>query len=207
MNRNRLIEALNLTGYNKREETASLNCIKVFKTFLNPKDCDTLVTFFENNNKTDLINWNNKRKSLNICELVKKNKTNKEYKEIYKMIFTIFDAGLKLYLLSLRDKINIKHFEDEDYIITKHMKKRGVYNWNIDRGLMGTDTNKRYLTAILYLNDVDKGGEEEFKYHKLIVKPNKGVLLIAPSDRAFTHKSNVSISNCKYTCTTFFSLI
>lgn len=38
--------------------------------------------------------------------------------------------------------------------------------------------NQRILTALVYLNNVEKGGETEFKNINLKIKPNKGKLLV-----------------------------
>ena len=43
-----------------------------------------------------------------------------------------------------------------------------------------------------YLNDVSDGGETEFYYQKLKVKPETGLTLIWGSDWTFTHKGITS---------------
>lgn len=61
----------------------------------------------------------------------------------------------------------------------------------------------RVLLYILYLNDVEEGGETEFLYQNKKIKPKKGSLVIAPSFFTHTHRGNVPISNDKYILTSW----
>jgi len=51
---------------------------------------------------------------------------------------------------------------------------------------------------MLYLNDVEEGGETEFLYQKMRVKPTKGTILIWPADWTHTHRGNPPLSGDKY---------
>lgn len=59
----------------------------------------------------------------------------------------------------------------------------------------------RLLTWILYLNDVEEGGETEFLYYPMRVKPKTGTLIIWPTAFTHTHRGNPPISNEKYIVT------
>lgn len=61
----------------------------------------------------------------------------------------------------------------------------------------------RVLLHAVYLNDVAEGGETEFFYQKLKVKPKKGALLIAPASWTHTHRGNIPISGDKYFATSW----
>ena len=58
---------------------------------------------------------------------------------------------------------------------------------------------------IIYLNDVDNGGETSFLYTENKVKPRKGGLLIFPSAFPFVHRGEVPISNDKYIIATWLA--
>jgi hypothetical protein len=45
----------------------------------------------------------------------------------------------------------------------------------------------RHLVFMTYLNDIDVGGETEFFYQKIKIKPEKGLTLIWPSSWTHTH--------------------
>lgn len=57
------------------------------------------------------------------------------------------------------------------------------------------------LTWMLYLNDVEEGGETEFLYQSTRVKPKQGTLLIWPAAFTHTHRGNPPLSNAKYIVT------
>jgi hypothetical protein len=60
---------------------------------------------------------------------------------------------------------------------------------------------QRLLTWMLYLNDVEEGGETEFLYQHLRVKPKQGTLVIWPAAFTHTHRGNPPLTNNKYIVT------
>ena len=56
---------------------------------------------------------------------------------------------------------------------------------------------------MFYLNDVQEGGETEFFYQDLKIKPKKGTMVIAPAGFTHTHRGNKPISNDKYILTSW----
>ena len=61
----------------------------------------------------------------------------------------------------------------------------------------------RVLAFLYYLNDVDEGGETEFHYQGIKVKPKKGSLVIFPAGFTHTHKGHIPLSNEKYVVTSW----
>jgi len=62
-----------------------------------------------------------------------------------------------------------------------HFKK-----WHFER--CGGYTQKRCLTYMTYLNDVESGGKTEFKFQNKEFKPEIGKTLIWPADWTHTHR-------------------
>ena len=203
--------------------------IKIFNNFLPASLCDKLIDFFQKNgshhikNKTigdkmrerELMKKNiskeivSKRISwgLLIDDLVERKPNNMEYKQIYDIIYKVFDSGIKKYLRETPHKLSIKRFVDDKYFITKYDKGMGYYDWHCDRGVGSHTTSQRFISAILYLNDVSEGGETEFfGREKLKVTPEKGKLLIFPSGWTFIHRGVMPLSGDKYICNNFFRL-
>lgn len=60
---------------------------------------------------------------------------------------------------------------------------------------------RRVATFILYLNDVDEGGETEFLYYPKRVAARAGRLILWPAGFTHTHRGNPPISNTKYVVT------
>jgi hypothetical protein len=59
----------------------------------------------------------------------------------------------------------------------------------------------RRITFIIYLNDVDDGGETEFIYQKKKIKPKQGRMVIFPACYTHTHRGNPVYSGVKYVLT------
>jgi hypothetical protein len=59
------------------------------------------------------------------------------------------------------------------------------------------------LFVIIYLNDVEDGGETEFIYQSTRVKPKKGTVVIAPSSFTHTHRGNPPLNGEKYIFTSW----
>ena len=90
--------------------------------------------------------------------------------------------------------------------LQKYEKNQGHYAyWHSETypELNGNNALHRVLLYIVYLNDVEDGGETEFYYQDLKVKPKKGSLVIAPCYFTHTHRGNMPISNDKYILTSW----
>jgi len=61
----------------------------------------------------------------------------------------------------------------------------------------------RMLLVIIYLNDVEEGGETDFYYQDKSVKPKAGTMIVAPCGFTHTHRGNVPISSNKYVITSW----
>jgi hypothetical protein len=56
---------------------------------------------------------------------------------------------------------------------------------------------------MFYLNDVEQGGETDFFYPNIKLKPKKGTMVIAPAGFTHTHRGNKPISDNKYILTSW----
>ena len=56
---------------------------------------------------------------------------------------------------------------------------------------------------MMYLNDVDDGGETEFLYQKKRIRPKQGRVLIFPAGFTHTHRGNPPLSGDKYILTSW----
>ena len=75
----------------------------------------------------------------------------------------------------------------------------GYHSWHYESS--GASVARRLLTYILYLNDVDEGGETEFLYYPKRIKPKAGTMILFPGAFTHTHRGNPPISNEKYILT------
>jgi len=77
--------------------------------------------------------------------------------------------------------------------------KGGYSMWHGEQGPGGSAT--RVISWLLYLNDVEEGGETEFLYQSFKQKATKGTLVIWPAGFTHTHRGNPPYSNEKYVIT------
>ena len=67
----------------------------------------------------------------------------------------------------------------------------------------GNEPLHRTLLFIIYLNDVEEGGETDFYYQGKSIKPKAGTMIIAPCGFTHTHRGNIPVSSDKYVLTSW----
>lgn len=76
------------------------------------------------------------------------------------------------------------------------------YHWHIDGG--SHDFSQRQLVALWYLNDVPSpGGETEFLFQEVKIKPEKGKLILFPPFWTHEHRAVTLNEGSKYIATTW----
>ncbi len=78
----------------------------------------------------------------------------------------------------------------------------GYYHWHLDSG--PGDFARRQLVAIWYLNDApEEGGETEFHFQQVKVRPSTGMLLLFPPFWTHLHRGAPVVRGVKYLATTW----
>ena len=91
-------------------------------------------------------------------------------------------------------------FKDMGYGIQRYNPGE-YYHWHIDGG--SHDFSQRQLVAIWYLNDVPgPGGETEFLFQNIKIKPEKGKLVLFPPFWTHEHRAVTLNEGVKYIATT-----
>lgn len=75
----------------------------------------------------------------------------------------------------------------------------GYHMWHFETA--SRCTSNRIGAFILYLNDVDEGGETEFLYYPRRIKPKQGTLVVFPGSYTHAHRGNPPLSGDKYIIT------
>ena len=92
-------------------------------------------------------------------------------------------------------------FKDIGYAVQR-TKPGEFFHWHIDSG--SHQFSDRQLVAIWYLNDVEgPGGETEFLYQDVKVKPESGKLILFPPFWTHEHRGVTLQSGVKYIATTW----
>ena len=65
----------------------------------------------------------------------------------------------------------------------------------------------RILSWMVYINDVEEGGETEWLYQQLKIKPKRNTCVIWPGSFTHLHRGNPPISGTKYILTGWFAIL
>jgi len=68
---------------------------------------------------------------------------------------------------------------------------------------LGYNIYNRIMVSMLYLNDVEEGGETEFLFQSQRFKPKEGTFLIFPGTYTHMHRGNPPLSGEKYIVTSW----
>ena len=114
-------------------------------------------------------------------------KATEEYKKKYKYCDVQQDGW------GITEGWNLQKYEPKEGYFIKHYERFGFL------------TVYRHLAFMTYLNDVRDGGETEFVYQKLKIKPETGLTLLWGCDWTFTHRGITSPTETKYIATGWYS--
>ena len=82
----------------------------------------------------------------------------------------------------------------------------GYHNWHCEHSKHIKD-RLTLLAFMVYLNDVDEGGETEFLYQSKRIKPVRNTFVVWPAGFTHTHRGNPPLSNVKYVITGWINCI
>lgn len=94
-------------------------------------------------------------------------------------------------------------FTLDDVNFQKYRRGSGGYHhWHSEHFPHPSDPNQgslhRVLLWLIYLNDVEQGGETEFYFQQAQLKPRAGSLVLAPCGFTHTHRGSIPRSSDKY---------
>lgn len=137
----------------------------------------------ENSDKTEIL------KDVRSNSTLKLNQFSYETEEeIYLMCRKVWQ-----YCNEYAQKYSFSFYETEVFQILKY--EPGEY---YDPHYDAARNIPRICSALLYLNDVEEGGETEFINFDVSVKPKAGRLVIFPSNYAYTHAARLPKNGTKY---------
>lgn len=96
-----------------------------------------------------------------------------------------------------------KYLSEDNYQIQKYKKGEGKYVYHEDSSIDWERQRYRVITFLWYLNDIEEGGETEI-LGDILVKPERGKLLLFPACWTFPHRGKMPISSDKYIITGWF---
>jgi Rps23 Pro-64 3,4-dihydroxylase Tpa1-like proline 4-hydroxylase len=130
-------------------------------------------------------------------DLVVSNKP--EWKDVDDMLFRSLAAALR----EFRETFPYFKgaFKDMGYQVQRY-RAGEYYHWHVDGG--SHELSQRQLVALWYLNDVPApGGETEFLYQGVSVRPERGTLVLFPPFWTHEHRAAPVQRGAKYIATTW----
>lgn len=124
----------------------------------------------------------------------------KDWKDIDETLKQSLTRGLSR-IAGLHPFFGANRFHDIGYNLQRTAVGQ-FYHWHIDSG--PGDFAKRQLVAIWYLNDCPgPGGETEFYFQNVSVRPQAGTLVLFPPFWTHLHRGSTLKSGTKYIATTW----
>ena len=189
-----------------RKRAEIKNFIGMFDNYLEPKVSDKLIEYFEANTHKSY-------------DRISTDGSTKNFKDDLSLTFYKTDLWIDendMVCKALRECINVylkttaflEYTGCKDLHFT-HMKMQrtkptgGYHLWHIERNY--SEACRRALVYTVYLNDINDGGETEFLFQKIRVKPKKGRVAIFPADFPYVHRGNPPLKKDKYILTSWFN--
>ena len=93
---------------------------------------------------------------------------------------------------------------DTGFRLQHYVKNFGYYRMHQDGGAWAeSPVSRRVLGVVIYLNDVENGGETSFPEHDVKVPARAGSIVVFPASWTHPHCGRVSISGDKWIISTF----
>ena len=183
------------------DESNKCDYLEIYENMLSKELCDKIIELFlkEKNKHDGYTSSGIKKEIKNTTDFHLKNSKTLEWLNIDKQLYNILNKCLIKY----RDKYDAfkgyNKIDDTGFQIQRYVKNEGFYVYHHD--FFVEQKKHRILTFLFYLNDVEEGGETEFFYGKIKVKPETGKCVLFPASWTFPHKATMPLSNDKFVVT------
>ena len=182
--------------------------IGIYEDAFSKQFCEEAVTYFENMNKTGFCH--NRQNFEGILKHKKDDYTVfPHYEALVDLTPTqklISEFGTIFWSNCYSDysnKFSSLQEAEKHFIFSCRIQKTeiggGYHEWHFESNTRAV--SQRLMAWMVYLNNVEEGGETEFLYQHIRIKPKAGTLLLWPAGYTHTHRGNPPLSNSKYILT------
>lgn len=184
------------------------NGIEEYTDAFEKEYCDEVIRHFELMRESNITNLQN--------DIGKNSDERIVFDWAYTQNQIHYDFNLCKYFYARLNEIYISQYQEKYDMLKKsqqHTPKgmsvqktkpyQGYHAWHQETADIGSGA--RILTYMLYLNDVDKGGETEFLYQGLKITPEAGKLVFFPCGFTFPHRGNPIYTGEKYVITGWYT--
>lgn len=126
--------------------------------------------------------------------------------ELESRVCQAITSAVAIYKQEFRHLDNWTDISDSGFQVQRYAKSYGYYRPHVDSFPAPFSViSDRVLAMVLYLNDVDYGGETNFPLHKVAVTPKAGRIVFFPATWTHLHESRVPISGDKWIISSFIN--
>ena len=189
--------------------TTNKDFIWIVDDFIYEKDCDKLISIF--NERKKLGQTYDRLTSENSNFLQKKDESlslkiesdfhdwSKESKSLFGNLNTVVKKYVNEYGINTMVSQNLKF---DIAKVQKTLPSGGYHIWHVEKSNMLESAN-RVLVYTVYLNDDFEGGETEFLFQSVRCKPKKGRICLFPAAFPYVHRGNPPLNGEKYILTSW----
>jgi prolyl 4-hydroxylase len=179
-------------------------------TYIDENICKDLIEYFEKHP-------NQEPGKIYTSDILTVNTNVKNSTDVHITSLDCYDSAINNYLIELQNSLNDyiskfpvlqKHNQytiGNGFNIQRYYPNEGYFQWHCERNSF--QSSPRLLVFTTYLNTVNDGGETEFMYQNLKIKPETGLTVIFPADWMYYHRGIPSNTETKWIVTGWFSYV
>tara|TARA_B100001287_G_scaffold171285_1_gene144167 strand:- start:1685 stop:2263 length:579 start_codon:yes stop_codon:yes gene_type:complete len=184
------------------------NGIEEYHNAYEKEYCDEIIRHFEVMARNQ-VTYNQNRLKSNQDERIVFDwaHTQKQYHYDFHLCDYFYQKLHETYTLDYQEKYQMlkdsNQHSPKGMSIQKSKPHQGYHAWHAESADIGSCA--RVMNYMLYLNDVEEGGETEFLYQGVKLKPETGKLVIFPTSYMYPHRGNPIYKGEKYIITGWYT--
>ena len=180
-------------------ERKTESCVRYYDRVVSKEWCNKVIDLFEQSKKDT---FDNDRKSFTELNIEGK----EEFKDIKETYIRVLRQNLQHFMKEVNiEEHHIPPVIDMENIRIKKYEANGkdVFKNHVDVLRSQGPSSKRFLVFIMYLSDVEEGGETSIPRYNIKCKPKAGRLLMFPPFWTHPHQGEKVIKGTKYQIMTY----
>ena len=184
------------------------NGIEVYHGAFDKEYCNEIIRHFEIMNGTNItFPQNSVTKNSDERVIFDWAHTQYQYHYDYKLCKFFYTRLHEVYATQYVEKYDIlknsEQHSPKGMGVQRTSPHQGYHVWHQESTDIGSSA--RVVNYMLYLNDVDEGGETEFLYQGVKLKPTAGTLVFFPTGFTYPHRGNPIYKGHKYIITGWYT--
>jgi len=184
------------------------SCVRYYDRIVSKEWCDQTINMFEQEDPSHHYGFNegdNPRKSFTELDIEDKEKwldVKETFIRVCHQNFQNFTKDVGIEKHHLPPIIDLENVRIKKYVANG----KDVFKDHVDVLRSTGPSSKRFLVFILYLSDVEEGGETSIPRYKIKCKPKAGRLLMFPPFWTHPHQGEKVIKGTKYQIMTYLHM-